>query len=67
MVDICFNPSVQIPGVQPFVPTPPPNYPGPHSFLIQAVSVAILCGILNVTSLASGVPAIICAAMVSHI
>ena len=48
----------------PAVPQPP-NFPGPHDFLVLSVMTTIICGILNLVSLAIGIPAIIFAALVS--
>ena len=42
-----------------------PDYPGPHSFIILAVVVTTICGVLNLLSFACGVPAIILAVLVS--
>ena len=42
-----------------------PDYPGPHSFLVLSVVITTICGILNLLSLACGVPAIILAGLVS--
>ena len=46
---------------------PPPDYPGPHDFLILALVTMILCALLNLLSLAFGLPATILAAMVKFI
>ena len=40
--------------------------PTPHSFFLVAILATIFCGILNILSLAFGIPAIILAGMVSH-
>ena len=47
------------------IAAPPCGHPAPHDFLILAMVTTIICGILNVISLAFGVPAIIFAVMVS--
>ena len=39
-------------------------HPAPHNFLILAVVTTIICGILNLLSLAFGIPAIILAILV---
>ena len=44
--------------------SPPPDYPGPHDFLILALVTTILCSFINIISLAFGIPAVILAAMV---
>lgn len=44
--------------------SPPPDYPGPHDFLILALVTTILCSFINIVSLAFGIPAVILAAMV---
>lgn len=44
-----------------------PDYPGPHSFIVLAVVITAICGVLNLLSLACGVPAIILAGLVSII
>ena len=43
---------------------PPPDYPGPHDFLILALVTTVLGGFLILLSLAFGIPAIILAALV---
>ena len=43
---------------------PPPNFDGPHDFLVLALVTTIFCAILNLVSLAFGIPAIILSAMV---
>jgi hypothetical protein len=43
---------------------PPPDYPGPHDFLILALVTMMLCAFINILSLAFGIPATILAAMV---
>ena len=43
---------------------PRPDHPAPHDFLMLALVTTIICGILNLLSLAFGIPAIILAAMV---
>ena len=45
--------------------TPQPPYNAPHDFLILAMVTTIICAILNLISLAFGIPAIILSAMVS--
>ena len=58
--------SPQYPGY-PTVPNPSvprPDYPGPHNFIVFVMIVTVLCGILNILSLAFGIPAMICALMV---
>lgn len=54
------------PGVQMVLPpvVQPPNYPGPHDFLIVSLVVTILCALLNLISLAFGIPAVVLAALV---
>ena len=47
------------------VPDPPPDHPAPHDFFILALVTTIICGILNLISLAFGIPAIIFAALVN--
>ena len=44
---------------------PKPDYPAPHSFIALVVTVTIICGLLDLLSLAFGIPAIICALIVS--
>ena len=44
---------------------PSPDYPAPHDFLMLAMVTTIICGILNLVSLAFGIPAIIFAVVVS--
>ena len=46
------------------VSQPPPNYDAPHDFLMLALVTTIICGILNLLSLAFGIPAIVLAALV---
>ena len=46
------------------VAAPPPDHPAPHDFFMLALVTTIICGILNLLSLAFGIPAIILAAMV---
>ena len=41
-----------------------PGYPGPSDFLILALVTLIVCGLLNLTSLFMGIPAVIFAALV---
>ena len=41
-----------------------PDYPGPSDYLILALITMIVCGILNLTSLFMGMPAVIFAALV---
>ena len=43
------------------------EYPGPHSFMVFAVIITTICGVLNLLSLACGVPAIILAGLVSNV
>ena len=43
---------------------PKPDYPGPHNFLAYVLIVAVICGVLNLFSLAFSVPAIVCVIMV---
>ena len=45
--------------------TPPPNYDAPHDFLALALVTTIICAILNLISLAFGIPAIVLSVMVS--
>ena len=47
------------------IPATKPDYPGPHSFLVLAVVVTIICAIFNLLSLACGLPAVIYAGLVS--
>ena len=61
---------IQMPQVAGQMPTmiaaPPPDHPAaPHDFLILALVTTIICSILNLVSLAFGVPAIILAVMVT--
>ena len=44
-----------------------PNYPGPHTFFMFALITTIICAILNLLSLAFGIPAVILAALVSSL
>ena len=46
------------------IAVPPPDYPGPHDFLILALVTTMLCAFLNLLSLGFGVPATILAALV---
>ena len=56
----------QVTGQMPaMVAVPPPAYDAPHDFLIVAMVTTIICGLLNLISLAFGIPAIILAAMVT--
>ena len=59
-------PPVGGPGYQfPMVAVAPqPPYNAPHDFLILAMVTTIICAILNLISLAFGIPAIILSAMV---
>ena len=43
-----------------------PGYPGPSDFLILGLVTMIVCGILNLTSLMMGIPAVIFAALVGY-
>ena len=55
----------QVAGQTPtMIAAPPPDYPGPHDFLILALVTMMLCAFLNLVSLAFGIPATILAAMV---
>jgi len=45
-------------------PMSKPDYPGPSDFLVLALVVMGICGLLNLTSLLFGIPAVIFAAMV---
>ena len=56
------GPGYQFPTV---VATPPPNFDAPHDFLALALVTTIICAILNLISLAFGIPAIILSVMVS--
>ena len=57
----------QVTGQMPaMVAAPPPAYPAPHDFFMLAMVTTIICGILNVISLAFGIPAIILAIMVRN-
>ena len=42
----------------------PPNYHGPHDFLIVAVMITILCALANIVTLSFGIPSIVMAALV---
>ena len=42
-----------------------PNLKAPHAFFVITVVVMIICSILNITSLAFGIPALMMAIMVS--
>ena len=42
----------------------PPFYPGPHNFLMLSIITTIICGILNLVSLAFGIPSIVLASLV---
>ena len=56
----------QVTGQMPvMVAAPPPAYDAPHDFFVLAMVTTIICGILNLISLAFGIPAIILAAMVT--
>ena len=57
----------QVPAPQPYISGQPSDYPGPHDFLILSVITLIICGILNVTSLLFGVPAMVLALKVYQI
>ena len=46
------------------VSQPPPNHDAPHDFLMLALVTTIICSILNLLSLAFGIPAVILSAMV---
>ena len=48
------------------VPDPPPDHPAPHDFFILTLVTTIICGILNLISLAFGIPAIVLAALVIY-
>ena len=55
----------QVAGQTPImIAAPPPDYPGPHDFLILALVTMMLCAFLNLVSLAFGIPATVLAAMV---
>ena len=55
----------QVAGQMPaMVVAPPPGHPAPHDFLMLAMVTTIICGILNLLSLAFGIPAIVLAALV---
>ena len=56
------GPGYQFPTV---VATPPPNFDAPHDFLALALVTTSICAILNLVSLAFGIPAIVLSAMVS--
>ena len=60
-------PPVGGPGYQfPMVAVAPqPPYKGPHDFLFLAMVTTIICAILNLLSLAFGIPAVVLSAMVS--
>ena len=56
----------QVTGQMPaMVAAPPPAYDAPYDFFVLAMVTTIICGILNLISLAFGIPAIILAAMVT--
>ena len=46
--------------------TPPPDHPAPHDFFMLALVTTIICGILNLLSLAFGIPATVFAALVCN-
>ena len=48
------------------VVAPPSDRPAPHDFLMLALVMTIICGILNLLSLAFGIPAIVFAALVCN-
>ena len=50
---------------QPTMDALKPSYNPPHSHLPLAVVTAIICALLNFTSLALGIPAIVLSALVS--
>ena len=49
---------LQVPGIA------KPPHPGPPDYLVVALVTMIICGLLNITSMFCGVPAIIFASMV---
>ena len=49
------------------VAAPPPSYDAPHDFFMLAMVTTIICGILNLVSLAFGIPAIVLSAMVTSV
>ena len=45
---------------------PPPDRPAPHDFFMLALVTTIICAILNLLSLAFGIPATVLAALVCN-
>jgi hypothetical protein len=48
------------------VSQPLPSYDAPHDFLMLAMVATIICGMLNLLSLAFGIPAIVLSALVTN-
>ena len=42
----------------------PPNYHGPHDFLMISMLIAIVCAVLNLLSLSFGIPSVVLAELV---
>ena len=55
----------QVQGVPPVSAYPRPSYPPPHNYIALAVIVTVICCLLNLTSLAIGIPAIVMGVMVT--
>ena len=49
----------------PITTYPRPSYASPHSYLILVLTTMTICSVLNITSLAFGIPALILSTMVS--
>ena len=68
----CLSNLIQVPQADGHIPilavTPSlPSHPSPHDFLMLSLVTTIICGILNLISLAFGIPAIIFAILVGLI
>ena len=50
----------------PIAAYPRPSYVSPHSYLALTIVTLIICALLNLTSLALGIPAMIMSILVSH-
>ena len=50
----------------PITAYPRPSYVSPHSYLALTIVTLIICALLNLTSLALGIPAMIMSILVSH-
>ena len=59
-------PSYQVSAVTNYGVASPTAYPAPHGFLLLAIAVTIICGILNLASLICGISALSLAIMVSN-